>query len=54
MYRFKPSVLARSILDSVANPGKVDERHELSIKWMVERNGYFALWLKEFRYPQLK
>lgn len=35
MYRFKPSLLARSIIDSVTIPGKMDEKMELNIKWMI-------------------
>ena len=38
MYRFKPSVLAHSIIQSILSPGKMDEKMELNIKWMIERN----------------
>ena len=38
MYRFRPSLLAISIIDSVVLPGKGDEKMELNIKWMIERN----------------
>lgn len=53
MYRFKASSLGLAIIDSVISPGKGDEKMELNIKWMIERNDVIVAWLKEFQYPKL-
>ena len=38
IYRYRPKEIAKQIWLSVWEPKKIDERIDMVIKWMIERN----------------